>query len=99
MFQKFLQGHGLEISPGEVEESQGFSEVKHSRSQNGFLTMDSLNQEISNTIFSFQIGWAETKLLWFEDFGRQPNWKLKGHNWSEKKNLKMGFWSFLPFGS
>ena len=57
----------------EVEESQGFFKVKHSKYKNGFLTMDSFDQYIFETIFSFQIGWAETKLLCFEDFGRQPN--------------------------
>ena len=68
------------LALGEVEESQGFMEVKHSKYQNGFLTMYSLGQDFSDTIFSFQIRWVETKLLWFEDFGQQPNWKLKGHN-------------------
>ena len=47
--------------------------------------MYSLIWDISDPIFSFQIEWAENKLLWFEDFGRQPNWKLKGHNWSNQK--------------
>ena len=23
--------------------------------------------------------------MWFEAFGRQQNWKLKGHNWSNQK--------------
>lgn len=54
----------------EVEESQVFLEVKHSKSQNGFLTMDSINRELSVTISSFKIEWAETKITWFEDFGR-----------------------------
>ena len=52
--------------------------------------MDSLDRDISNTIFIFQIGRAKTKILWFEDFGRQPNWELKGHNWSDQKS-KNGF--------
>ena len=47
--------------------------------------MYSLSRELSGTIFNFQIGWAETKLLQFEDFGQQPNWKLKGHNRSNQK--------------
>ena len=64
---------GQNLALGEDEESQGFLKVKNWKYQNGFLTMDSLGWDISNTIFSFQIGWAETKLLWFEDFGRQPN--------------------------
>ena len=64
---------GQELALGEGEESQGFPKVKHSKYQNGFLTMYSLDRDISRTIFSFQIGWAETKLLCFEDFGRHPN--------------------------
>ena len=52
--------------------------------------MNSLNQELSRTIFSFKIWWVETKIMWFEDFGQQPNWKLKGHNWSNQK-YKNGF--------
>ena len=66
--------------------------MKHSNSKNGFLTMDSFDLYISITIFSFQIGWAESKLFWFEYFGRQPNWKLKGHNWSDQKSQN-GFFS------
>ena len=44
------------LALGGGEESQGFPEVKHSKSKNGFLTMDSLNREIFGTIFSFEIG-------------------------------------------
>ena len=69
MSQKFLWGHGPKITLGEVEESQGFPEVKHSKFKNGFLTMDFLDQYLSGTIFSFQIRWVETKLFRFEDFG------------------------------
>ena len=60
---------GLILALEEVEESQGFLEMKHSKYQNGFLTMNSLDWDISGTIFSFKIGWAETKIMWFEDFG------------------------------
>ena len=60
---------GQKLALGEVEESQGFSEVKHLKYQNGFLTMDSLDRDISGTIFIFQIGWAETKIFGFEYFG------------------------------
>ena len=28
--------------------------------------------------------------MWFVDFGRQPNWKMKSHNWSNQK-YKNGF--------
>ena len=31
--------------------------------------MYSLGQDISGTIFSFPIGWEETKIFEFEDFG------------------------------
>ena len=61
---------GQKLALGEVEESQGFLKVKHSKYQNGFLTMYSLGQDIFDINFNFQIWWAETKLLWFEDFGR-----------------------------
>ena len=64
---------GLILDLREVEESQGFLEVKHSKYKKGFLTMKSIDQVLSGTIFSFEIGWAETKIMWFEDFGQQPN--------------------------
>ena len=60
---------GQRLALGEVKESQGSSEVKHLKYQNGFFTMYSLGREISETIFSFQIRWAETKIFEFEDFG------------------------------
>ena len=47
--------------------------------------MNYLNRYLSISIFNFEIGWAETKIMWFEDFGQQPNWKLKGHNQSDQK--------------
>ena len=96
--ENFSKVTGQKLALGEVEESQGFMEVKCSKYQNGFLTMDFLNRYISNTIFIFQIKWEKTKILWFEDFGRQPNWKLKGHNWSNHKYYN-GFFSCLPFVS
>ena len=76
---------GQKLALGEVEESQGFLEMKHSKYKNGFLNMDSLGRDLSKTIFSFQIEWAKTKILWFEYFGWQPNWKLKGHNRLDQK--------------
>ena len=51
------------------EQSQGFSEVKHSKSQNGFFTMSSLELKLSETISIFPIRWVETKIFEFEDFG------------------------------
>jgi hypothetical protein len=38
------------------EESQVFSEVKHSKSKNGFFTMSSLELKLSVTISIFPIG-------------------------------------------
>ena len=32
--------------------------------------MDSVDQEISGSILRFEISWAKTKILQFEDFGR-----------------------------
>ena len=61
---------GQKLAVGEVEESQGFLEVKHSKYKNGFITMYSLDIEVYDTIFIFQIGWTKTKILWFEDFRR-----------------------------
>jgi len=51
------------------EESQGFPEVKHSKYENWFFTMSSLNLKLSGTIFGFPIGCAENKIFEFEDFG------------------------------
>ena len=39
----FSRVTGQKLTLGEVEEPQGFPEVKHSTYQNGFLTMDSLD--------------------------------------------------------
>ena len=89
---------GQKLAVGEVEESQGFPEVKHSKYKNWFLIMNYLNWELFRTIFSFEIGWVETKIIWFEDLGRQPNWKLKGHNRLNQK-YQNEFFSCLPFGS
>ena len=47
--------------------------------------MNSIDQEIYGSIFSFEIGWAETKIMWFVDLGWEPNWELKGQN---RSNLK-----------
>ena len=41
--------------PTRGEEPQGFSKVKHSKSQNGFFTMSSLELNIFGTISTFQI--------------------------------------------
>ena len=43
MFQKFLRGHMPDLALEGGEESQGFLELKHSKYQNGFLTMNSLD--------------------------------------------------------
>ena len=43
--------------------------MKHLKSQNEFFTTSSLNLKLSGTIFSFQIGLAETKIFGFENFG------------------------------
>ena len=51
------------------EESQGFLEVKHLESQNGFLAMSTPNPNISRTIFSFTNGWVEIKIFHFWDIG------------------------------
>ena len=60
-----MKTHVSKISPGSWakklplrggEESQVFLEVKHSKSQNGFFTMSSLDLKLSETIFSFPIG-------------------------------------------
>ena len=47
---------GQKLALGKVEESQVFLDVKHSKFQNGFLTMYSLDRENSETIFSFPLG-------------------------------------------
>ena len=65
----FSEVTSQKLALGKVEESQGFSAVKNSKYKNGFFTMYSLNLKLSRTIFSFPIGWAETKIFGFEDFG------------------------------
>ena len=60
---------GQKLALGEVEESQGFPKVKHSKYKNVFFTMYSLSRDLSGTIFIFLIGWAKTKIFGFEYFG------------------------------
>ena len=55
-FENLSRVLGQKLALREVEESQGFTEVKHSKFQNGFLTMDSLDRDLFGTIFSFEIG-------------------------------------------
>jgi hypothetical protein len=67
-FENFSGVSGQKLALGEVEESQEFPGVKHSKYKNGFFTMSSLGLKLSETIFSFPIGWAETKIFEFEYF-------------------------------
>ena len=39
--------------------------------KNGFFTIYSVDRDIFKSIFKFEIGWAETEILKFEDFGQQ----------------------------
>ena len=55
-FENFSWVSGQVLALGEVEESQGFTEVKHSKYKNEFFTMSSPDPKISKTIFSFAIG-------------------------------------------
>jgi hypothetical protein len=68
-FENFSGIPGSWFYLGGGEPSQGFSEVKHSKSQNGFFTMSSLKLNISGAISIFPIRWVETKIFEFEDFG------------------------------
>jgi hypothetical protein len=52
-FKNFSGVLGSWFHLGGGEESQGFTEVKNSKYENGFLTMSSLDHKLSRTIFSF----------------------------------------------
>ena len=56
---------GLNLALGEDEESQWIPEVWNSKYKNGFFTMNCLDQDIFGSIFGFEIGWAETKIMQF----------------------------------
>ena len=60
----------LDLSIKVDEESPWFLEGRNLISQNGFLTIDLVDWDISGSIFIFEIGWAETEILQSEDFGR-----------------------------
>ena len=62
------------------------------------FTMNYLDRELYESIFRFEIGWAETKIMWFVDFGWQPNWKMKSHNCLNLK-YKNEFFSCVHLGS
>ena len=72
-FENFSGVPGHKLSLGEVEDSQGFLEVKHSKYKNGVFTMHSLDQYIFVSIFKFRIKLTKAKIMQFVDFGRQPN--------------------------
>ena len=55
-FENFSRVPGSWFCLGGGEESQGFPEVKNSKSENGLLTMSSPDPKLSRTIFSFTIG-------------------------------------------
>jgi hypothetical protein len=55
-FENFSEVPGSWFLLGGGEESQGFSEVKHSKYKNGFFTMSSLELNLSGTISNFPIG-------------------------------------------
>ena len=55
-FEKISMVSGSRFHLGGGEESKGFPEVKHSKFQNGFITMSSLDLNLSRTIFNFPIG-------------------------------------------
>ena len=61
----------LNLAIKEDEESPWFLEGKNSKSRNGFFPIDSIDQDIFGSIFRFEIGWEETEILQFGDFGRQ----------------------------
>jgi hypothetical protein len=56
VFENFSWVPGSWFRLGGGEESQGFTEVKKSKYENGFLTMSSPDPKIFETIFSFAIG-------------------------------------------
>ena len=68
-FKNFSRVPGSWFHLGGGEESRGFLEVKNSKYENGFLTMSSLDHNLSRTIFSFAIGWVEIKIFQFWDIG------------------------------
>jgi hypothetical protein len=55
-FENFSGVPGSWFRLGGGEESQGFSEVKNSKLENGFLAMSSLDHKLSRIIFSFANG-------------------------------------------
>ena len=63
----------LDLSLMEDEESPLFSERRSSKYQNEFFIIDSVDQDFSRPICGFEIGWVETKIIQFEDFGQPQN--------------------------
>ena len=55
-FKNFSGVPGQKLALREVEESQEFLELKHSKYKNGFLTMYSLDLNIYGALFSFPTG-------------------------------------------
>ena len=69
-FEIFSEVTLLNLGLGEDEESPWFPEGKNIKYQNGFFTIDSVDREIFRSILRFEIGWEETDILQFVDFGR-----------------------------
>ena len=55
-FKNFSRVMGQILALRGDEEPQGFPEVTRTKYQHGFLTMNYLDQELSETIFIFEIG-------------------------------------------
>ena len=61
----------LDLGLKKDEESLWFPKGKNSKYKNGFFTIDSVDRELSGSIFRFGIGWAETEISQIVNFGRQ----------------------------
>lgn len=68
-FENFSEVMVLDLSIREGEKSPSFPEGRSVKCQNGFFTIDSNGRYLFGSILEFEIGWAKTELLQFEDLG------------------------------
>ena len=70
-FENFSEVTVFNLAIKEDEESPWFLEVWKWKHQNRFFTIDFVYQDLFESIFIFENGWAETEILQSGDFGQQ----------------------------
>ena len=82
----FFRVMGQKLALREIEESQGFPEVKHSKYQNGFFLITSSRLLEPIATYRIEFGWVEL-ILW--SFENSPVTGSRGGEESQEDSLKI----------